>query len=301
MVSAAGAARAGPARQPRAWRPSDRRHGVGRAPCPPERRVAEVRGVRRLGAYDLITARDPGGPAGPAAGPVLHARRGRPVGRGQRRAALPAARLLLRARATRARAAGPSWSSCSRTWARAPAGWASSTPGEALMLLGPLGAGFAARGRGTRPRAGGRRHRHRADAGAARRAARRAPRWCWASARPARTPRRPSRCSAACAAVVTDDGSAGRRGTGHRAPARATRRATRPPPSTPAARRRCWRRSGRCARSAGSSAQLALEAGMACGYGACFGCVVPTAGGLQARVRGRAGLRRGRAGTALDP
>jgi NAD(P)H-flavin reductase len=24
------------------------------------------------------------------------------------------------------------------------------------------------------------------------------------------------------------------------------------------------------------SAQLALESGMACGYGACFGCVVPT-------------------------
>jgi NAD(P)H-flavin reductase len=26
-------------------------------------------------------------------------------------------------------------------------------------------------------------------------------------------------------------------------------------------------------------AQLALEAGMACGYGACFGCVVPTRSG----------------------
>ncbi|MDQ6914843.1 MAG: dihydroorotate dehydrogenase electron transfer subunit, partial [Actinomycetota bacterium] len=26
-------------------------------------------------------------------------------------------------------------------------------------------------------------------------------------------------------------------------------------------------------------AQLALEAGMACGYGACFGCVVPTRDG----------------------
>jgi NAD(P)H-flavin reductase len=26
-------------------------------------------------------------------------------------------------------------------------------------------------------------------------------------------------------------------------------------------------------------AQLALESGMACGYGACFGCVVPTTGG----------------------
>jgi NAD(P)H-flavin reductase len=27
------------------------------------------------------------------------------------------------------------------------------------------------------------------------------------------------------------------------------------------------------------AAQLALESGMACGYGACYGCVVPTRGG----------------------
>ena len=33
----------------------------------------------------------------------------------------------------------------------------------------------------------------------------------------------------------------------------------------------------------GVPAQLALEAGMACGYGACFGCVVPTVDGF-ARV-----------------
>jgi dihydroorotate dehydrogenase electron transfer subunit len=26
----------------------------------------------------------------------------------------------------------------------------------------------------------------------------------------------------------------------------------------------------------GATAQLALESGMACGFGACFGCVVPT-------------------------
>lgn len=38
-----------------------------------------------------------------------------------------------------------------------------------------------------------------------------------------------------------------------------------------------------CARE-GVPAQLALEAGMACGYGACFGCVVPVAGGGYVRV-----------------
>ncbi len=35
---------------------------------------------------------------------------------------------------------------------------------------------------------------------------------------------------------------------------------------------------------AGVSAQLALEAGMACGFGACYGCVVPTRAGGYLRV-----------------
>jgi dihydroorotate dehydrogenase electron transfer subunit len=38
-----------------------------------------------------------------------------------------------------------------------------------------------------------------------------------------------------------------------------------------------------CERS-GTPAQLALEAGMACGFGACFGCVVPRRGGGYLRV-----------------
>lgn len=38
-----------------------------------------------------------------------------------------------------------------------------------------------------------------------------------------------------------------------------------------------------CAQTA-TPAQLALEAGMACGYGACFGCVVPRRGGGYLRV-----------------
>jgi NAD(P)H-flavin reductase len=41
-----------------------------------------------------------------------------------------------------------------------------------------------------------------------------------------------------------------------------------PPPMLEAVRALCAER--------GTPAQLALEAGMACGYGACFGCVVPT-------------------------
>jgi NAD(P)H-flavin reductase len=37
-------------------------------------------------------------------------------------------------------------------------------------------------------------------------------------------------------------------------------------------------------RALGVPAQLALESGMACGYGACFGCVTPLAQGGYARV-----------------
>ena len=85
------------------------------------------------------------------------------------------------------------------------------------------------------------------------------------------------------AQVATDDGSAGHHGlvtdllveqldeTGTQ-------------PSTPAGRRRCWRRSGRSVRRARSRRQLALEAGMACGFGACYGCVVPRRGGGYLRV-----------------
>ena len=44
-----------------------------------------------------------------------------------------------------------------------------------------------------------------------------------------------------------------------------------PPPMLEAVRALCAERD--------VPAQLALESGMACGYGACFGCVVPTRGG----------------------
>ena len=53
-------------------------------------------------------------------------------------------------------------------------------------------------------------------------------------------------------------------------------------------------------RRAGVPAQLAMESGMACGFGACFGCVVPT-GGLHPPVRRRSGARRRRLETAQTP
>ena len=54
-----------------------------------------------------------------------------------------------------------------------------------------------------------------------------------------------------------------------------------------AGRSRCSRR---CARSR-PTRQLAWEAPMACGYGACYGCVVEIDGELEAPLRRRAGAR----------
>jgi len=80
------------------------------------------------------------------------------------------------------------------------------------------------------------------------------------------------------ARLATDDGSIGHRGLVtellteelDRDP-HATVYACGPPPMLEAVRALC---AGR-----GVPAQLALESGMACGYGACFGCVVPTKDG----------------------
>ncbi len=80
------------------------------------------------------------------------------------------------------------------------------------------------------------------------------------------------------AVVSTDDGSVGHHGfvtellepriarAGHAV------YACGPPPMLESVRR--------ASRSAQTPSQLALESGMACGYGACYGCVVPTTSGL---------------------
>src|SRR4051794_32952689 len=76
-------------------------------------------------------------------------------------------------------------------------------------------------------------------------------------------------------AVVTDDGSVGRQAFVTEllreqldADPGVTVYACGPPPMLEAVRALCAERA--------VPAQLALESGMACGYGACFGCVVPT-------------------------
>jgi dihydroorotate dehydrogenase electron transfer subunit len=78
--------------------------------------------------------------------------------------------------------------------------------------------------------------------------------------------------------VATDDGSVGRHALVTELVREALDRggaaiayACGPPPMLEAVRALCSERD--------VPAQLALESGMACGYGACFGCVVPTRGG----------------------
>jgi dihydroorotate dehydrogenase electron transfer subunit len=85
------------------------------------------------------------------------------------------------------------------------------------------------------------------------------------------------------ARVATDDGSMGRRGLVTdllaeelERDAHATVHACGPAPMLEAVRALCAVR--------GVPAQLALEAGMACGFGACYGCVVPKRGGGYLRV-----------------
>jgi len=86
-----------------------------------------------------------------------------------------------------------------------------------------------------------------------------------------------------CARIATDDGSLGHHGFVTDLLVEALAEdphsavyACGPPGMLEAIRGLCAER--------GVPARLALEAGMACGYGACFGCVVPLAGGGYARV-----------------
>ena len=245
--------------------------------CPPERRVAEVRDVRRLGAYDLISARDLAGPADPQPGQFYMLATGDRWGGGSgERPYLPRAFSFARARP--GAGGGADLQFLLEDVGPGTRRLAELAPGDALMVLGPLGAGFSApAGGGTAVLVGG-------GIGTA-------PILALHEA----TPSAPvvlgfrSAAHAEAAALfgevtelTTDDGSAGRQGLvteplrelldQHQA---ATVYACGPPLMLEAVRALCAERD--------TPAQLALEAGMACGYGACFGCVVPTKQGY-ARV-----------------
>ena len=246
--------------------------------APPARREAIVRSNRALGAYRLVSASDPDGPPDPQPGQfyMLSAVEGWGGGADER-PYLPRAFSYARARPDGAggvalefllEAVGPGTERL-----------AGLEEGQPLWLVGPLGRGFSPPARAAasngRPGAavlvGG-------GIGVA-------PLLCLGDMLGREHPVLLGFRSAAHAevaslfgespAIATEDGSRGRRGLvtellleeiERRAPREVY--ACGPPAMLEAVRAVCAHRE--------LPAQLAMEAGMACGFGACFGCVVPT-------------------------
>jgi NAD(P)H-flavin reductase len=254
--------RSSPAREPRTLAP------LGRRP-------ARVTANRRLGAYRVIEALDAGGPPDPAPGQFYMLATASRWGAGEgERPYLPRAFSFARVRpgngggelAFLLEAIGPGTDRL-----------AAVEVGEDLLLTGPLGVGFRP------PRAGG---ALLVGGGIGV-----APILAWHDALAPGTPvllgfRSESHAAAGALfggspAVATDDGSVGRRALVTElmrerldaAPSGSppTVYACGPPPMLEAVRAICAERE--------VPAELALESGMACGYGACFGCVVPTRSG----------------------
>jgi len=240
----------------------------GRALAPVGRRLAEVTGFRRVGAYDVVSCDDPGGPPpDPGQFYMLAAAEGW-GGDCDERPFLPRAFSVLRRHADGTldfllEAVGPGTRRL-----------AELRSGDGLWVLGPLGRGFAAPRQGRRPiLAGG-------GVGIA-------PLAIWSDRLGAAAlvllgfrdaPHAEGAELIAGARVATDDGSTGHHGlvtdllhAELGCDARAEVYACGPPPMLEAVRALCA--------DLGVPAQLALESGMACGFGACFGCVVPTRSG----------------------
>jgi len=168
-------------------------------------------------------------------------------------------------------------------------------PGEELLLVGPLGNGFTAPRDGRKPLLVG------GGVGIA-------PLAIWQDELEPQAPALLGFRDAAHAAgagllsratVATDDGSIGHHGLvtelledelDERGEALEVY-ACGPPAMLEAVRAACVRRE--------VPAQLALESGMACGFGACFGCVVPTVDGYVRLCVDGPVLEAGRLGTAL--
>jgi dihydroorotate dehydrogenase electron transfer subunit len=263
--------------------------------APPERRKAAVSGVEALGAYALIRARDPDPAPVPRPGQfyMLSTASGWGGGAGER-PYLPRAFSYARA----GQAAGAlELSFLLEDVGPGTARLAALREGEELALVGPLGIGWRPAAAATRALLVG------GGIGAA-------PLLCLEDELAGRAPvllgfrsRAHARAAGLFAGEVslsTDDGSEGRHGLVtdllreelQRDPA-ATVFACGPPAMLEAVRALCA--------ELGVAAQLALEAGMACGFGACYGCVVPTREGyLRLCVDGPV-LDAGRLESALFP
>jgi dihydroorotate dehydrogenase electron transfer subunit len=238
------------------------------------RRVAPVTAVESVGAYTVISACDSDGPRDPRPGQFyMLAAAERWGGGADERPYLPRAFSFARVRGDGTldfmlEAIGPGTRRL-----------AELEPGDGLGLLGPLGIGFdvAAAGAARALLVGG-------GIGAAPLVALQDELGPEARVllgfRSAAHAEAAGLFFAADPKVVTDDGSVGRQALVTELlreeldrDARATVFACGPPPMLEAVRALCAERA--------VPSQLALESGMACGYGACFGCVVPTKDGYK--------------------
>jgi dihydroorotate dehydrogenase electron transfer subunit len=240
--------------------------------APPERRVARISGIERLGAYHLVNALDSSGPTDPRPGQFYMLATEECWGGGDdERPYLPRAFSYARAHVE---PDGLSLSFLLEAIGPGTERLAQLGPDEGLALVGPLGIGFRAPPEGIRPLLVG------GGIGAA-------PLLCLQEDLDETTVLLGFRSAAHAQAaalfagepqVATDDGSVGRQALVTEllaaeldADPGATVYACGPPPMLEAVRALCAERD--------VAAQLALETGMACGFGACFGCVVPTSDG----------------------
>jgi dihydroorotate dehydrogenase electron transfer subunit len=240
--------------------------------APPARRVAAVSGLERIGAYCVITAHDADGPRDPRPGQFyMLAAEKCWGGGGDERPYLPRAFSYARAHPE---PEGVALSFLLEAIGPGTERLATLGPDEGLALVGPLGVGFRSPPDGIRPLLVG------GGIGAA-------PLLCLQEDLDEATVLLGFRSAAHAQAaalfsgepkVVTDDGSVGGQALVTElleaeldADPHATVYACGPPPMLEAVRSLCAERH--------VAAQLALESGMACGFGACFGCVVPTTDG----------------------
>lgn len=252
------------------------------------RRRAPVVEARDVGAYRVFACADADGPA-PAAGQFYMLAAADGWGGGDdERPFLPRAFSVLRAPAGRLEFLLEDVGPGTRRLAELE-------PGDDVWLVGPLGVGFAPPPPGREPLLVG------GGVGIA-------PLAIWQDqlgAAPALVGFRdaPHAAGAALLAdpeVATDDGSVGHRGLVTELLARRLEAgadvsvyACGPPPMLEAVRALCGERA--------VPAQLALESGMACGFGACFGCAVPTRSGYVRLCVDGPVLDAGELQTALIP
>jgi NAD(P)H-flavin reductase len=242
---------------------------VRRTPAPFGRRLATVTENEALGAYVRLRARDEGGPAAPRPGQFYMLAAAERWGAGtDERPFLPRAFSFARV------VDGPELDFVLEDVGPGTGRLAELQPGDGLWLTGPLGIGFAHPDRGRALLVGG-------GIGLA-------PLLCWqdelgAGAQVLLGFRSAAHARAAALfagepRLATDDGSAGHHGLVTELLGEelsrddgATVYACGPPAMLEAVRAMCAERD--------VPSQLALESGMACGFGACFGCVVPTRDG----------------------